>query len=233
MVVSSLAMGLCAKWKSGQIQVLVSESSNLSSPTALFRLIGKMPLTPGENVSSSLTTGFKGKDAGHSAGCKPVRAGFDSLSCHSKNKYYSKEKVMAVKEILVDDIDGETEGAETLTFFVDGQEFAIDLADENYLQFQEKLDQHRAWLKEMAEYGRPVVSRMGQVAKSKPKHTPEELATIREWLRSQGHKVSDFGRIKDSLMEKWETRSRMPKAGGETEVHGHGDPKAVTNAEGK
>lgn len=151
---------------------------------------------------------------------------------------------MAVKEVLVDDIDGETEAVGVLTFVVDGQEFEADLGEDNMAHYQGLIDEHEAviaklqaehsnLMRELSEYGRPVVRRMGQVSKSKPKHTPAELAEIREWLRGQGHQVKDFGRIKDSLMEKWETRSRMPKAGGETEVHGHGDPKAVTNAEGK
>jgi hypothetical protein len=118
---------------------------------------------------------------------------------------------MAVKEILVDDIDGETEGASTLSFVVDGQEFEIDLAEENMEHYQGLLNEHAAMLRELAEYGRPVVRRMGQVQKTKPKHTPAELTEIREWLRGKGHKVSDFGRIKESLVDLWETRSRMPE----------------------
>jgi hypothetical protein len=134
---------------------------------------------------------------------------------------------MAVKEILIDDIDGETEGAETINFTLDGQEWAIDLAEENYLLFQQKLDEHRAWLKEMADYGRPVERRIGQISKPKPTRSPKELAEIREWLRGQGHKVSDFGRIREELMDLWETRPRGPVTSGGDNGTGEGEPKTA------
>lgn len=124
---------------------------------------------------------------------------------------------MAVKEILVDDIDGETEGASTLSFTVEGQEFEVDLGEENMEHYQAIINEFNATMKELAEYGRPVVRRMGQTAKPKPKHSPKELAEIREWLRGKGHQVSDFGRIREELLDLWETRSRMPETKPEQE----------------
>lgn len=124
---------------------------------------------------------------------------------------------MAVKEILVDDIDGETEGASTLSFTVEGQEFEVDLAEENMEHYQAIINEFNATMKELAEYGRPVVRRMGQTSKPKPKHSPKELAEIREWLRGNGHQVSDFGRIREELLDLWETRSRMPETKPEQE----------------
>lgn len=115
---------------------------------------------------------------------------------------------MAIKEILVDDIDGETEGAETINFFIDGQEFAIDLAEENYLLFQQRLDEHREWLKEMADYGRPVQRQ--SVVKVPRGRTSEELNHIRNWARSNGHEVSDRGRIPEKVIDAYETRTRVP-----------------------
>jgi hypothetical protein len=131
---------------------------------------------------------------------------------------------MAVKEVLVDDIDGETEGASTLSFTVDGQEFEVDLAEENMEHYQAIINEFNATMKELAEYGRPVVRRMGQTAKPKPKYTPAQLAEIRNWLRSNGHQVSDFGRIREELLTKWENRPEnlapMIAAGGSEEVNG-------------
>lgn len=115
---------------------------------------------------------------------------------------------MAIKEILIDDIDGETEGAETLTFFVEGQEYEIDLAEENRELFQAEINKHLAFLKEMADYGRPV--RRQTTVKVPRGRTPEELAHIRTWLRSQGHEVSDKGRVPEKLLDLWETRTRVP-----------------------
>lgn len=115
---------------------------------------------------------------------------------------------MAVKEILVDDIDGETEGAETLTFFIEGQEYEIDLAEENRELFQAEIDKHMAFLREMADYGRPV-SRQS-VVKVPRGRTPEELNHIRNWARANGHEVSDRGRIPEKVIDAYETRTRVP-----------------------
>jgi hypothetical protein len=118
---------------------------------------------------------------------------------------------MGQKIVLVDDIDGETEAVGSLTFMVEGQEYEVDLGEDNMEEWKARIDEFNETMKILADYGRPVVRRMGQTAKPKPKYTPADLAEIRQWLRSEGHKVSDFGRIKDELLDKWETRSRMPK----------------------
>lgn len=115
---------------------------------------------------------------------------------------------MAIKEILIDDIDGETEGAQTISFVVEGQEYEIDLAEENRELFQAEVEKHLAFLKEMADYGRPV--RRQSLVKVPRGRTKEELDHIRNWARANGHKVSDMGRVPEKIIDAYETRSRMP-----------------------
>lgn len=151
---------------------------------------------------------------------------------------------MAVKEVLVDDIDGETEAIGQLFFVVNGQEYTADLNEENMLHYQGLIDEHEAAIAKLtaehnglmailAEYGRPVKPRMGQTQKEKPKRSPKELAEIREWLRGQGEKVSDFGRIRDELLDLWETRSRMPKGGEVGDKADGGADGVKVDADGK
>lgn len=115
---------------------------------------------------------------------------------------------MAIKEVLIDDIDGETEGAQTLTFMVEGQEYEIDLADENRELFEAEVQKHLNFLREMADYGRPV--RRQSLVKVPRGRTKEELDHIRNWARSNGHQVKDMGRIPEKIIDAYETRTRMP-----------------------
>jgi hypothetical protein len=117
---------------------------------------------------------------------------------------------------LVDDLDGVTDAEMTLVFGLDGTEYEIDLADENY-------EQYRAALELLASKGR-VVTR----EKVKVKRTPStgkktgvtgKTQHIREWARENGYpNLSDRGRIPGPIMDAYETRSRMPIAAPETAV---------------
>jgi hypothetical protein len=105
---------------------------------------------------------------------------------------------------LVDDLDGETEAEMTLTFGLDGKEYEIDLHDENY-------EKYYAILELLASAGRRVVPVHNKVVSKTQGRTREELVMIREWARANGHKVSEFGRIAESIIEAFEAAT-APKA---------------------
>lgn len=107
---------------------------------------------------------------------------------------------MAKVTKLVDDLNG-SEAEMTLTFGLDGQDYEIDLNDENY-------EQYRAALELLAAHGRKVERQMNFKRSTTAKRaTPSGgTAHIREFLRSLGHEVSDRGRIPDHLMKLWESR---------------------------
>lgn len=102
---------------------------------------------------------------------------------------------------LVDDLDGsylEDGEGETVSFSLDGQSYEIDLKAENAERLREALSRY-------INHGRRVSStRTGTTRKASGSGTgmsKEQLSEAREWLRANGHKVSDRGRIRADLLE--------------------------------
>lgn len=114
---------------------------------------------------------------------------------------------------LIDDLDKTSEASQTLTFAVQSEEtgklieIEIDLNDANYDKYNEILNL-------LAANGREVVR---EPVKAKRSQSPKKAGVkgktqeMREWLRSQGHNVSDRGRVPQPLVDLYETRSRMPE----------------------
>lgn len=117
---------------------------------------------------------------------------------------------MGQKITLVDDFDGETEAVGSLPFFLDGQEYEIDLSEENMEEYTKALEEHKALLQLLAEHGRPV---RRQAPLSAPRgRTKDQLNEIRRWARANGHVVNDMGRIPEKVIDAYETRPRGPVA---------------------
>lgn len=114
---------------------------------------------------------------------------------------------MGQKIMLVDDFDGETEAVGILPFFLDGQEYEIDLGQENMDKYTELFEQHRKVLLELVEYGRPV-KRQAPLAAPRGR-TKAQLDEIRAWARANGHDVKDVGRIPEKIIDAYETRNRL------------------------
>jgi hypothetical protein len=108
---------------------------------------------------------------------------------------------MAQKTIveLIDDLDGGT-ADESITFGLDGVEYAIDLSEGNAHRLREALE--------------PFVARARRAGGRKQQSTPraaaktsgdrEQNQAIREWARQEGHDVSDRGRIPQSLIVRFQ-----------------------------
>lgn len=97
--------------------------------------------------------------------------------------------VKKVSYTLVDDLDG-TDAAETINFGLDGSTYEIDLSDENAAALREAL----------AGYigaGRRVSGARRQPKRSTLGPSSRE---VRDWARSNGHEVSDRGRVPAELM---------------------------------
>lgn len=102
---------------------------------------------------------------------------------------------MATKsyETLIDDLDG-TEGASTVPFSINGDQYVIDLSDEN----QDRLILALRPFIDKARSGKPA--KAGKARKS-ARTDPEQLAAIRAWGRANGHTVNDRGRLPASLVD--------------------------------
>lgn len=101
---------------------------------------------------------------------------------------------MAMKRTvtLVDDIDGSSAAAETVTFNLDGVDYEIELTVKHAKQI-------RSAFKPWVEAGR----RAGGRRRTVPTSTTRELepAMLRDWARKNGYEVSPRGRLSKSIVE--------------------------------
>lgn len=97
---------------------------------------------------------------------------------------------------LVDDIDGGV-ADETVSFGLDGVAYEIDLSGEHASQLRESLAK---WV--AAARKNKAAAPKRAATKSK---TSEglDLSAVREWARSNGHQVSDRGRISSTLIAEY------------------------------
>lgn len=108
---------------------------------------------------------------------------------------------------LVDDLNGR-DAEMTLSFGLDGKEYEIDLCDENY-------ETYRQTLEKLASVARVVVREPVKVKRTlstgKKTSVVGKTQEMREWLRANGHNVSDRGRVPTHLVDLYETRPRGPQ----------------------
>jgi len=98
---------------------------------------------------------------------------------------------------LIDDLTNEaieSGKGETVKFALDNAAFEIDLNDKNAKEFRRLLG---PYVQAARVAGRSTRARSTGGAKN----SKEELDAARTWLRTNGHEVSDRGRIAGSLME--------------------------------
>jgi nucleoid-associated protein Lsr2 len=99
--------------------------------------------------------------------------------------------------VLEDDLDG-SDASQTVTFGLDGTSYEIDLNDKNAAALRDALATY-------VGHGRKVTgSRRGGrrgAASSASGHSAKE---IRDWARSNGHKVPERGRIPGDVREAFE-----------------------------
>ena len=106
---------------------------------------------------------------------------------------------MAQKIVYVDDIDG-TEGAKPQSFGVNGDTWEIDLSDENTEKLHSALAPFIDKARKVAKTAKPAP------AKRAPRGRSSELAEIREWAKSNGHRVTDRGRIPQAVVDAYNAR---------------------------
>jgi hypothetical protein len=101
-----------------------------------------------------------------------------------------------VSVVVTDDVDG-SEGAETVTFGVDGTTYEIDLGGRNRAKLAAA----------MAPYigaARKVSLRRPRVGAGRQPAGRVDRAEIRAWAKDQGLQVSERGRISAEIMQQYE-----------------------------
>lgn len=107
--------------------------------------------------------------------------------------------------VLEDDLNGQVleDGAgETVSFALDGQNFEIDLSNENATKLRDDFARYVGHGRKVSSNGstsRPSGSR------SRPSNGDKrDLGPVREWARQNGHDVSERGRVKTSVIEAYD-----------------------------
>lgn len=104
-----------------------------------------------------------------------------------------------IQVILEDDIDG-SEATETVTFGLDGTTYEIDLNDEHAAELRNAFAGYIGHGRKVT--GAPRRGRTaGRAARSDSSTSTKE---IRDWARSNGHEVSERGRVPASVREAFE-----------------------------
>jgi hypothetical protein len=105
---------------------------------------------------------------------------------------------------VIDDITGEP-GAETVTFGLDGGWYEVDLAPANREKLYSSLADFVANARKVASEKRKV-SKVGpiQSGSGSAKRDRVQTKAIRDWARSNGHQVSDRGRIPDYIQKAYD-----------------------------
>jgi hypothetical protein len=98
-------------------------------------------------------------------------------------------------EFLVDDLDGSQEDVSTVMFSVNDKPYIIDLSKKNAEQF-------RAVLEPYVAAARKSFSPVRSTRSSSNK--PSNLADVRQWASTNGHKVSSRGRIPAAVLSAYE-----------------------------
>jgi peptidoglycan hydrolase-like protein with peptidoglycan-binding domain len=111
--------------------------------------------------------------------------------------------------LVVDDLDG-SEGAEPLSFALDGASYEIDLSENNAGKLRDALAGYVASARRVdggrRGPGRPKAVKAAKAPRgSRTAPDREQTAAIREWARANGYEVSERGRLSAAVQQAFET----------------------------
>jgi hypothetical protein len=105
---------------------------------------------------------------------------------------------------IIDDVDGQSVAAETVSFGLDGVSYTIDLSDKNAKKLRDVLE---PWVSSATKVGGRRKSGVSP-AKVAAKVDKEQLGPIREWARSNGYEVSPRGRVPQHIIDAYNSKER-------------------------
>jgi hypothetical protein len=103
--------------------------------------------------------------------------------------------------MLIDDIDG-GEADETITFALDGTQYEIDLSKKNAAKMRDELARY---IDAGTRIGRGGITARVTAGRGRgPANTNRDHNhAIREWAQAKGLEVSDRGRIKQEIVDRY------------------------------
>src|ERR1700709_2265128 len=101
-----------------------------------------------------------------------------------------------VQVLLVCDLhdSDDVEGTETVTFGLDGTSYEIDVCDAHSAELR---DAFAPYVGQARRAGRGATA--GRRNAAPPPPAPDRISAIREWGRTNGHQVSERGRLSATL----------------------------------
>ena len=99
---------------------------------------------------------------------------------------------------VTDDLDGSA-NAKEVTFSLNGESWTIDLSAKNRNALEKALKPYIAKATKQGRRRSPTVSKRTAVRGPR-----RDLAEVREWAKSNGHQVSDRGRISATVQEAYD-----------------------------
>ena len=106
-----------------------------------------------------------------------------------------------VQVLLVCDLhEGDVEGTETIGFGLDGSSYEIDVCDDHGAALR---DAFAPYVGAARRAGR-TPQRAAAPRRARAGKTGDRTAEIREWARSNGHQVSERGRLSATLVAAYE-----------------------------
>ena len=109
---------------------------------------------------------------------------------------------MAQRVVLTDDLDG-SDATQTLNYTVDGQEYEIDLSDENVQRFHEALEPFVSKSRPVERRLIPTPTRRTGQRRSGGSGR-DDIPQIRAWAEAQGMDVSARGRVKKEIIDAYD-----------------------------
>lgn len=110
---------------------------------------------------------------------------------------------------MIDDLDGESTGAETLRFAFDGVSYEIDLVDSNK---KKMIGDLQVYIDAARVTGGKVKKKAAATAEKKIVQG-DRNTKVREWARGQGLNVADSGRIPRDVQRAYDRAHGEVKAG--------------------
>jgi hypothetical protein len=110
---------------------------------------------------------------------------------------------MAQRIVLSDDLDG-SEATQTLSYTVDGQEYEIDLSEDNVQRFHEALEPFVSKSRQVERQAAPARRGRGDGRRRSSTGGRDDIPQIRAWAEANGHEVSARGRIKKEVIDAYD-----------------------------
>jgi Lsr2 len=110
---------------------------------------------------------------------------------------------VAQRVVLTDDLDG-TEATQTISYTIEGQEYEIDLSEENVQRFHDALEPFVSKSREVERQPLPSRRGRGNGRRRSGASGRSDIAQIREWAMGRNMDVSRRGRIKKEIIDAYD-----------------------------